>query len=257
MAPISSGIDKVRVFELPGGIRADGRSVGSPRTALVRWHSSLPDKFYQVYVNGQYGGATIDRQQRQMTVQLPDSLEMPVRIEVFAVEPALADIDFSEETALPDGQMGRVRITLLRSQNLPIDSVAQIYFDNGTGQIDYDSPLDDLPIRIWPSWQDKAGFGLSRFGAGDFGYDSAAAVGCGVGCFGRGQFGLGADTIEWVSRLLEAGVYKFAVGIIDKAGNKKTSEAGQVTVIPPAKAAEGLGISSFNRQTNQLVLTVS
>jgi hypothetical protein len=44
VALISSGIDKVRVFELPGGIWADGRSVGAPRIALVRWHSSWSGK---------------------------------------------------------------------------------------------------------------------------------------------------------------------------------------------------------------------
>jgi len=257
MALISNGIDKVRAFELPSGIWADGRSVGAPRIALVRWNSYWSDKFHQVYVNGRYAGVTIDSQQRQMIVPMPTSLETAVRIEVFAVEADQAITDFSSEIDLSPCQTGRVRITLLRGQNLPIDSIAQIYFDNGTGEIDYDNPLSDLPMRIWPAWQDKTGFGMSRFGATDFGYDSAAAIGFGKGSFGRGQFGLDADTFEWVSRPLRAGVYEFAIKIANKAGNEESSDTGQVTVMPAARPAEEVSIFSFDKQTNQLVLSVS
>ena len=258
MALISSGVEKVRVFELPGGIWADGRYVGTPRIALVRWRSAWSDKFYQIYVNGQYAGVTVDSQQRQMIVQMPTSLESPVRIEVFAVEVEQADTDFSSEIDSSIGQSDRVRISVLRSQGLPIGATAQIYFDNGTGEIDYDKALNDSPIRVWPAWQDKAGFGMSRFGASDFGYDSAAAVGFGKGSFGHGQFGLDADMFEWTSPPLCAGVYKFAVKVTDEAGNESSgSETGQVTVTPAPRPAERISISSFDKQTNQLVLKVS
>lgn len=76
MALTGNSIEKVRAFELPAGIWADGRYVESPRTALVKWHSCWPDMFYQVYVNGRYAGATVDSQQRQMIVQVPTSLEL-------------------------------------------------------------------------------------------------------------------------------------------------------------------------------------
>ena len=258
MVLISSGIDRVRAFELPSGVWADGRYVGAPRIALIKWRSSLRDKFHQIYVNGRYGGSTVDSQQREMIVQIPTCLEVPVRVEVFAVEAALADTDFSNEINLSPGQTGRVRISLLRRQNLPIGAIAQIYFDNGTGEINYDSPLTDSPIRIWPAWQDKAGFGMSRFGVSDFGYDSAAAVGFGRGSFGNGQFGLDADTFEWTSPPMNAGVYKFAVKITNGVGNESSgSDTRQVTVTPAATPAEQVSISSFNKQTNQLVLSIS
>ena len=256
MGLVSTGIDEVRVFELPNGVWERGSAVAAPRAALVRWHASWKEKFYQVYVNGEYAGRTIDSQQRQLVVHTPTSLTSPVRIEVFAVDAAEAGTDFSGEIGLSSGRTGRVRIILLRGQNLPVGSSAQIYFDNGTGEIDYDSPLSNLPIRVWPTWQDKAGFGMSRFGASDFGYDSAAAVGFGKGSFGRGQFGLDADTIEWISQPLEAGVYKFAVTIADGVGNESSSEAGQITVVPDAKPAEQVSVSSFDKQINQLVLSV-
>jgi hypothetical protein len=257
MALVSSGIESVAAFELPCGIWANGKCVEAPRVALVRWRSSLRDLFHQIYVNGQYAGVTPDRQQRQMVVPIPTSLESPVRIEVFAVEASHADADFSNELVWSRADGGRVRIILLRSQNLPIDATAEIYFDNGTGEIDYDNPLTDSPIEIWPAWQDKAGFATSRFGVGDFGYESAASVGFGKGSFGHGQFGLDADMIEWTSPPLKAGVYKFGIEVADKVGNQSSaSETEPITVTPAARPAEELSISSFDSQTNQLVLDV-
>lgn len=254
MGLISSGIDGVRVFELPNGVWEDGTAVTAPRVTLVRWGGSWNDKFYQVYVNGGYAGATIDSEQRQQIVRTPTLLAAPVRIEVFAVGADEANTDFGDEIDPSVGRTGRVEITLLRGQNLPVGSIAQIYFDNGTGEIDYGNPLGSSPIRVWPAWQDKAGFGMSRFGASDFGYDSAAAVGFGKGSFGRGQFGLDADTIEWISGPLEMGVYKFAVTITDAAGNESSSETDLITIVPAARPAGRVNVSSFEKQTNQLVL---
>lgn len=258
MVLINSGIDNIRVFELPCGIWTDGAYVGSPRTALVMWWSVWDDKYFQVYVNGQYAGSAVDSRQRQMIVQVPTSFESPVRIEVFAVEPEYAVIDFSSEVESSLGRGNRVRIGMLRGQSLPIGATARIYFDNGTGEIDYDKMLNDSPIRIWFACRDKAGFGMSAFGASDFGYDSAAAVGFGRGSFAHGQFGLDADTIEWTSPTLCAGNYKFAVKVADEAGNESdSSETSQVTVIPAPRPAEQISISSFDKQANELVLAVS
>lgn len=257
MSLISTGIEQVRAFELPNGIWADGRHVAAPRTALVRWRSSWTDMFYQIYVNGRFAGVTIDGQQRQEIIPIPACLESPVRIEVFAVAAEQAHIDFSDELEKPSANSGRVRINLLRGQNLPIGATAQFYFDNGAGQIDYDKALNPSPIKVWPAWQDKAGFGMSRFGWSDFGFDSAAAVGFGKGSFGHGQFGLDADTFEWTSPAMPAGRYKFGVKITDEAGNESTSsETEPVTVTPAAKPAEKLTVSSFDQQTNQLVLNI-
>jgi len=258
MALISNGIERVTVSELPSGIWADGRSNAQPLAALVRWRSSWNDKFYQVYVNGKYAGVTAETTQRQMAVRIPMSPETAVRIEVFAVSAAEADIDFSSELDSSFGHSGRVKIRLLRSQHLPIGSTFSVYFDNGTGQIDYDNPLNDTPIRVWQAWQDKAGFGMSRFGTGDFGFDSAAAAGFGRGSFGNGHFGLDADTIEWVSEPMPAGVYKFAVKVTDRQGSQSNaSQTREVTVIPAARPAEQLNVSSFNKNTNQLVLEIA
>lgn len=258
MSLISSGIAKVRVFELSGGIWSEGRSVAEVRTDLVKWRSAWSDKFYQVYVNGRYAGATLGAAQRQMIVQVPTFSGTPVRIEVFAVSAAEAETDFSIELESSRYNTGRVKIKLLRSQALPIGATAKIYFDNGTGEIDYNNSLNVSPIRIWPVWQDKAGFGMSGFGVGDFGFDGAAAVGFGRGNFGGGQFGLDADVIEWISGPLQAGVYKFAVKVSDKFGKQSlASETGQITVTPAARPAERVSVSSFDKNINELVLSIS
>lgn len=260
MKLISEGIEKVRVFELPAGIWATGECIETPKVALVKWtdKTNQGNMFYQVYVNGQYAGSTVEGQQRQMIVPIPSSFQSAVRIEVFAVDAEYAHIDLSKEHVNVPAMSGRITISLLRSQNLLIDATAEIYFDNGTGTIDYSQPLSDRPMRIWPAWQDKAGFGMSGFGGSDFGYDSAGAVGFGKGSFGQGQFGLDADTIEWTSPPLTAGVYKFGVKITDGAGNESSaSETEPIAVIPAARPAEQVSICSFDKQTNELVLSVS
>lgn len=257
MSLYSDGIDSVRAFDLPAGIWADGQFVKEPHVALVKWRSSWSDRLHQVYVNGRYAGTTLDSEQRQLIVPVSTSPECPVHIEVFAVEAEYADMDFSRELTKRAVDSGRVKIKLLRSQNLPMDAAADIYFDNGTGQVDYDNPITDKPIRIWPAWQDKAGFAMSRFGLSDFGWDSAAAVGFGKGSFGHGQFGLDADTIEWISPTLPRGIYKFGVKISDASGKQSAgSETGPITVTQAARPAEGLSIFSFDKQTNQLLLKI-
>ena len=146
---------------------------------------------------------------------------------------------------------------MLRSQSLPAGSKVQIFSNGGAGEIDYNNPLSDL-IPVWPVWQDKAGFGMSRFGLSDFGYDSAASVGFGKGYFGQCEFGLDTDSFNWVSAQLQSGVYKFGIKVTDEAGNESSStESSEIAVTPAATPAEELEISSFNKDTNQLVLSIA
>ena len=257
MSLIAEGIDRVRALELPAGIGSDGNSFGCPRAALVRWRSNWSGKLYQVYVNGEYAGGTFDIRQRQLIVPVPSSFETAVRIEVFAVTPSDACIDHHDELT-SNVATGRVKLRLLRSQYLPVDSTIQIYFDNATGVIDYEDAISAEPIAVWPSVYDKAGFGMSNFGQGDFGYDSAGAVGFGLGDFGLGQFGLDADSIEWLSSQLSKGTYKFAVIVTDANGNESiAAETGAIDVIPAATPAEKLSIWQYDKTTNELILSIA
>jgi hypothetical protein len=257
MSLIADGINKVRVFDVPAGIWTNGDYFACPRVALVDWHSDWTDKLHQVYVNGRCAGTTVDVHQKQLVVHLPGSPATAVRIEVFAVEPQSAHIDLGSELSQA-ADTGRVKLRILRSQLLPLGATIQVYSDNGSGVIDYGDPVSNEPIQVWPSPYDKTGFGACCFGEGDFGFESAAAVGFGRGDFGLGQFGLDVDSVEWISEPLDKGIYRFAARVIDKDGNQSdAAETEPITVILAARPATALTVLSFDKQTNKLVLGVS
>jgi len=258
MAFSRDGIEAVRACVLPDGIGPDGRAAALSRSVLVTWRSRLEGVLYQVYINGRLAGVTVDTRQRQMVVGAPSSFEAAVRVEVVAVEPREAHVDFADEISQPSNLSTRVRLVFLRSQDLPLHAALNIYLDGGTGQIDYDEPLNDALIPIWPCPQDKAGLGMARFGDGDFGWDAAAGVGFGKGCFGCGQFGLDADAFQWLSPPLASGTYRFGVKVIDEAGNASAAvETGPLAVVPPARPAARLGLAWFDDEAGRLTLSVS
>jgi hypothetical protein len=257
MSLARTGIENVRVFVLPEGVAADGRGAAVSHAALVSWHSSCAGMHHQVYLNGHFAGATLEAEQRQLVVHAPTSFQVAVRVEVIAVAPEEAHLDFSRELDLPPAGSGRVRLRILRSQTLPMEATANVYCDHGTGPIDYAKPLNTAPIPVWPCRCDKAGFGLAQFGAGDFGYDSAAAVGFGKGCFGHGPFGLDSDVLEWIGPPLPLGRYRFGIRIADARGNEGPAcETETIQVVPAAQPAAGLDLASFDSQTNQLTLRI-
>lgn len=259
MVLVGSGIDKVRAFALPAGMGPDGRVVAEPQAVLVRWHSEWDDKLYQVYVAGVYAGTTVDTEQREMVVHVFSLWQSAVWIEVFAVEPAQGSLDVAGELEGIGKCSGRVRVSWPRLQTLPIGATVQIFSNKGGESIDYGEPIMPRSKRLWSAWQDKGGFGLSRFGRSDFGFDGSAAVGFSRGAFGMGEFGFDADMISWISSELQPGVYKFAVKVIDRFGNEgeEPNETEAITVIPGARPAEGLTVASFNKDTNELTLSVS
>jgi hypothetical protein len=230
---LSEGISRVRAFELATG------------TAVVKWHSAYNDKLYQVYVNGRFAGATIELTQRQMIVPIPLSQKTAARIEVFAVEPEFADVDFSDEINTSQNQTGRVKIEFPRTDNLPMDGKADYYLE--------ENKLNNRGVRIQPDFVDKGGFGLSSFGNSDFGYDGSAAIG-----FGKGNFGFDTDMLRWQSGQLQADNYKFDIKITDNLGNTTDEQETEImTIIPPATPAERLTIKSFDKHNGKLILQVA
>ena len=256
MGLVSSGIDRVRVYALEAGVRADGSSASEPFGALVKWWSEHEDKLHQIYVNGELAGVTTDSRQRGMIVPIRSAWSSAVRIEVFAVEPSEVNVNFGDELTSRQ-QAGRIRLSWLRSMALPFEGTMQVYSDGASGEIDYDKPASKEDIELWPSWQDKFGFGLGQFGEGDFGYDGSAAIGFGQGAFGEGEFGFDADEINWVSGELETGRHKFAVKVTDRFGQvSDAQETGHLTVIRTATPADRLEVESYDKAEDRLVLGV-
>jgi hypothetical protein len=235
---LSEGISRVRAFTLSAG------------AAVVKWHSIYSDMLYQVYVNGRFAGVTIEPGQKQLIVPVPLSGQTAVRIEVYAVEPGYADIDFSDEFQTQQVQAGRVKLEFPRTDNLPANGNVDYYL-----QGDRQNRRD---IKIQLESADKGGFGLSCFGRSDFGYDGSAAIGFGKGNFGIGWFGFDSDMLCWQSGQFQTGNYKFDIKVTDSSGNEaeETTETEQITVIPPARPAEGLEVKSFDKQSGKLVLEI-
>jgi hypothetical protein len=257
MGLTSSGIDRVRAYALAQGVRADGSSASEPFGALVKWRSEYEDKFFQVYVNGNLAGVTTGFEQRSIIVPIPSVWSSAARIEVFAVEPSEANVDFSEEMQFRP-QAGRVKLSWLRSMALPFEGTVQVYSDGGSGEIDYDERESKEDIELWPSWRGKFGFGLGSFGEGDFGYDGSAALGFGAGLFGEGKFGFDADQVSWVSGELETGRHKFAVKVTDRFGQVSDSqETGEITVIRMATPAKRLEVDSYDKAEDRLMLCIN
>jgi len=257
MSLISDGISQVRAFSIPAGFGTASPGPASPQVAIVRWQSSHDDKLHQVYVNGVLAGTTLDANQRQMVVHIPASLQTAARIEVFATDPADAWLDQYENSEPPQAQLGQVRLSFARLNQLPADAHADYFFDNGSGKIDYEQKLNSRPVNVWPGRAEQGGFALSRFGLDAFGFDGAAGPGFGLGCFGLGEFGFDADELVWQSPQLAAGRYKFGIKLTDGFGNAgEQAETETVTVIPPAKPAAGVFVYSYDKQKNELVLGV-
>jgi hypothetical protein len=199
----------------------------------------------------------VDPAQRHLVVSVPSSFTSAVCVEVVAVEPSEAHIDFAHAVFSSSLCRSRAKLTFLRSQTLPAAGMANIYYDHGTGTIDYGVPLTRGAISLWPCWQDKSGFGMTRFGTGDFGYDAAAAIGFGKGTFGRGQFGLDADSTDWISPALPLGAYRFGLKVLDRRGNEgPASETAAMTIVPAATPAAGLDIATYDEQTGELTLRI-
>lgn len=251
------GVEDVRSIILPDAVAGDGGSAVFSRTALVRWRSRRQGMLHQVYVNRCLAGTTVDPAQRHLVVSVPSSFKSAVCVEVVAVEPSEAHVDFAHAVFSSSLCRSHAKLTLLRSQTLPTAGTANIYFDHGTGTIDYGAPLTRATISLWSCWQDKAGFGMARFGTGDFGYDAAAAIGFGKGTFGRGQFGLDADSTEWVSPALPLGKYRFGLKVLDSRGSEgPASETAAITIVPAATPAAGLDIVTYDKQTGELTLRI-
>lgn len=253
MGLVGTGVDRVSVFGLIAGVADDGATLGEPLSVLVRWRSEHEDKLHQVYVNGEPAGVTCECAQRMLVIGLLSSWSSALRIEVYAVDPGEAHIDFSNDVDSA-GQRGRVEIGWLRHMGLPTDGFGRVYSNNGNGEIDY-SVSASGEIENWRAWQDKGGWGLSRFGVSDFGFDGSAAVGFGCGVFGRGEFGFDADWIQWVSGELANGLYRFGVKVADVFGNESGGvESDEVAIVRAAGGVDEIAVESYDENANELVI---
>jgi hypothetical protein len=257
MSLISDGIEQVRIYKVTAGIAVDGSSVNEPCDMFVVWNSRHFDKPHQVYINGELVGVTQDGAERSLCVPHRSCYGGSMRVDVFAVEPESSTTSHSDQIN-KTASYGCIELSWVRQMQFPFASTADIYSNNGQGQVDLTTVINRDVLMLWPSWMDKLGLGLCQFGLSDFGYDGSAAVGFGNGCFGGGEFGFDVDLVKWQSEELENGKYKFTVQVSDEFnksdGEQITSE--EMIVIRKAIVPEELSVSSYDIDDGKLILKV-
>ena len=246
-------IDSVKATPFPAGRLRDGKVVPVPGLIMVRWRSSETDKLFQVYVNGQLAGVTVDPAQR--VLMAPHEHTHPAAIEIVAVEAADKDVDHAGELAgftADDGS--HVSLSWPRLGTMPLGSVAHICWNSGEGEIDYGNPI--ATQTVWPDPTEKWGWGLDRFGEVGFGY-SGGAIGWGRGAFGSGEFGFDAEMMTFETESLPIGTYCFAVRLANETGSLDEGDVISVEVsVDPLPEAPGLALESYD-PVGGLVLNIT
>ncbi|MCD4830722.1 MAG: hypothetical protein K8R02_02810 [Anaerohalosphaeraceae bacterium] len=242
MILLNDGISKVKAQPCYGS------------AVMVSWQSTYAGKRHQVYVNGKFVGVTEEASQRQLLVNVPFSEQSASTIEVFAIEAGDA-----EQSLKPAAEkQARAELIFTKEQFLPVGAKTDFFYDNQSGNVDYQNRLNENDIRIWQGSQEKGGFGLSKFGESDFGRDSSAAAGFGKALFGEGGFGFEGLTVRWQSKQLSAGRYKFGIKLRDEFGNESTQtvETQSLTIIPPVMPGEKLEVAQFDKDSGQIIFAI-
>ena len=139
----------------------------------------------------------------------------------------------------------QVELNWPQQQQVPLDGYYKVFRDNRDGVVDYDSPVNALPIPAWPEGVGKRAFGLGLFGAGMFGF-GAVGYPFGHGRFGMGRFGFGAEMHAYLTPPLADGTWRFAVVGFDPAGNPAA---------PAAAIEHACGVAGSPRPPSDLEAT--
>ena len=247
-------IDKVRAMTFPAGTLRYGELVSLSGIILGSWKSDETDKLFQVYVNGQWAGATSHPHQRMLLV--PYEHTHTAALEVIAVEPEERNIDFSDKLkGFTSNDGSHAILTWPKRGVIPLGSQANVYWNSGEGEIDYSEPL--ITKDIWSSPINKWGWGLDAFGKGDFSYSGTGAIGWERGSFGLGEFGFDAELQKFQSNVLPIGTYMFAVRLRDELGNLDEGEITTVSIsVDPLPAAPSVKIDNYDEQSDTLTLSI-
>ncbi len=242
MILIRDGISKVKAMPCWG------------EGVVVKWKSIYTDKIYAVYVNDRLAGITEEINQKQLLVNVPFLEQTAATIEVFAVEAGS-----NNETVRPEkSRQAKVEIEFTKEQALADGAKADFFYDNQSGNVNYQNRLNENDINIWQTPWEKSGFGKSKFGKSDFARDAAAAAGFGKSEFGKSGFAIEGQTFKWQSEQLPTGKYKFGIKLRDELGNESTqlTETETLTIITPAKPGGKLEITEFYKDSGKIIFTI-
>lgn len=137
---------------------------------------------------------------------------------------------------------------------------ARLFANAGSGDIDWDTPVDNHVNDLFPNRGGIFGFGHTAFGQARYGRSKSERInGFGNVPFGKSPFGSGTAFIVATHRVTTCGAYKFAFGAYDSLDNPGAGSPEEVTVnvhIPPPPPT-GLTKNSYNKETDILVLNAA
>jgi hypothetical protein len=108
---------------------------------------------------------------------------------------------------------------------------AKLCGNSGLGNVDYEDPIEDVEIDLFPRGAGIYGFGSAPFGSHRFGH--AHAMNCpGFGNlpFGSHPFGLGTAIVTAETTVEDCGQYKYGFAVYDKLGNPHVGIPEEVTL---------------------------
>jgi len=152
-------------------------------------------------------------------------------------------------------------VTITATVGLEYDpgDYAKLCWNGGSGDVDYDEPVDDTKIKLFGDNGGFYGFGEGPFGEYEFGDVYAPGVpGFGESPFGDYAFGYGSITISATKKISDCGDYKFGFAVYDSLGNLHSGVPGEVSLavhVVPDKP-KGLSKVSYDKNTDILVLGV-
>jgi len=137
---------------------------------------------------------------------------------------------------------------------------ARLHGNGGSGDIDFDNPLTDRILDLFPNGAGIYGFGLTAFSRHRFGKAQAMRTqGFGQLPFGYAPFGFGTNVIEATDEINECGAYKYALVCYDQAGNEDNGDPEQATLhihIAP-DYPDQMKKYSYNKTTGVLILAAA
>lgn len=239
MAYSIEGITRVRVRPLALDVSGAG-PVAPPGALEVTWESTQTGRWHQAYADGWLAGVTAKPEDRHLIIPVPSTragFTGPVFIEVIAVDAADRASDFGGELAgFGEGDGSRVRLTWEAGPYLdPNLESFDVFTDGGTGTVDYEAPLNELPLPARPG-------GTAPWGYGDGGY-------------GVGGYGTCAARYEWTTDPLGPGVLRMAVVAVDAAGNRLATAAEiDVEVMPLPRPPGNFRVLQYDVVSHQATL---
>lgn len=134
---------------------------------------------------------------------------------------------------------------------------AKLHSNGGSGDIDWNSPVDNNIYPLFPQAKGIAGFGHAPFGNHRFGKaHSTGPLGFGQLPFGNHPFGLGTALVTATDEVTECGSYKYGFACYDEFGNQHegTPEEAELNIHMAPEAPEGLKKKSYNKTNDVLIL---